>query len=77
MGNYNKHSIEEIEEGDLIYFDDTLNQTNYDEYWEVISKDESTGEVKVYLNYLFEDHYVTLHSSEIRQRLPFRNLKRA
>lgn len=77
MGNYNNHSIAEIEEGDLIYFDDTPKQSNYDEYWEVISKDEPTGNVRVHLNYLFEDHFFTLHFTDIRQRLPFRSLKRA
>jgi len=77
MGNYNNHTIEEIEAGDLVYFDDTLKQSNYDEYWKVISKNNSTGEVQVHLHYLFEDHYLTLHYSDIRQRLPLRNLKRA
>ena len=77
MGNYNNHSMKEIEEGDLVYFDDTIKQSNYDEYWEVIAKNESTEEVQLHLNYLYEDHYLTIHFSEIRQRLPLRNLKRA
>lgn len=77
MGNYNKHTISEIEEGDLVYFDDSPGNSNYDEYWEVIAKDDATGEVEIHLYYLFEDHYRTIRSSEIRQRLPFRNLKRA
>lgn len=77
MGNNHKHAIEAIEEGDLIYFDDNPRQSNYDEYWRVISKNNLTGEVEIHLNYLFEDHYRTIHFSEIRQRLPFRNLKRA
>ena len=77
MGNYSKHPVQEIEEGDLIYFDESPKKSNYDEYWEVVSKNDSTGEVQVHLNYLYEDHYRTIHSSEIRQRLPFRSLKRA
>lgn len=70
MGTYNKYSVEDIHVGDLIYFDDSPQQSNYDEYWEVQEVNALTGTVSIKLTYLFEDRYSEIHCSDIRQLLP-------
>jgi len=77
MGTYNKYSVDDIQIGDLIYFDDSPLQSNYDEYWEVNEVNQLTGEVSVKLNYLFEDRISKIHCSDIRQLLPASKLSKA
>ena len=77
MGKYNKFNIDEINPGDLIYFDDEPLQSNYDEHWEVQDKNELTGEVWIKLHYLFEDHFWKIHVGDIRQKLTLNRVKTA
>lgn len=77
MRKHNKYSVQDIQPGDLIYFDDTPHQSNYDEYWEVENVNEVSGEIKIKLNYLYEDHFWTLHCSDIRQKLPVQVLQKS
>lgn len=69
MGMYNKYVAEDVQLGDLVYFDDTPQLSNYDEYWEVCEVNVFTGEIIVKLNYLFEEHFRTVHCADIRQLL--------
>ena len=69
MGTYNKYSINDIQVGDLVYFDDTVHQSNYDEYWEVYGKSAKNGDVNLKLTYLYQEYYWTVHCSDIRQKL--------
>lgn len=77
MGTYNKYSVEDIQVGDLIYFDDSPSQSNYDEYWHVASANPLTGMVSITLNYLFEEKVGEIHCSDIRQMLPVNKLSQA
>lgn len=77
MNTQTNYSIEEIQKGDLVYFHDTPGKSNYDEYWEVYEVDPHSNEVRIKLNYLFEDRFNTISCSEIRQLLSVRKLARA
>lgn len=69
MGIYNKFYAKDIHVGDLVYFDDSPMQSNYDEFWEVTNVNNSSGVVSVKLNYVLEDRYHAVHCSDIRQFL--------
>lgn len=67
--SYNKYSIEEIEIGGEVFFDDVysgklLTQSNYDEYWTVHGKDGNN----VLIN-LKTEHWWTVKVQDIRQYL--------
>ena len=76
MGTYNKYSIDEVHYGDLIYFDGSLHQNNYDAYWEVCDKNLLTGEVQIKLYHMYENHLLTVHCSEIRQLLSAKKVQK-
>ena len=69
-----RYSLEDIQKGDLIYFNETPGKSNYDEYWEVYEIDFSTEDVLIKLNYLYEDRYNRIKCSEIRQLLSVNKL---
>ncbi|NQZ77057.1 MAG: hypothetical protein HRT61_13285 [Ekhidna sp.] len=77
MNTYQELSLEKIQEGDLIYFNESPGKSNYDEYWEVSSIDSLNEEIKVKLDYLNENRIASIKLWEIRQFLPASKLSRA
>ncbi len=77
MDTQTSYRIEQIQKGDLIYFNDTPGKSNYDEYWEVYDIDHSKNEIIIKLNYLFEDRFNIIKCSEIRQLLSVKKLAQA
>lgn len=73
--SYNKYTIDQINIGDQVYFDDMysgeqLIQSNFDEYWTVHGKDGNL--LLVNLN---NEHHTSVDIKDIRAHIFFSNSK--
>ena len=75
MGKYNLYTINDIVEGDEVYFDSESGQTNYDEYWTVTGTDKRS-KVHIKLEYPGGPYYWSVDVSDIRMLMTHSNKNR-